>query len=136
MDCNPPDSSVHGIFQARILEWVAISFSRGSSQPRDQACISCITGRFFTNSATRKSSLLTLTQKTQAHRVPPGPVPPPSQHVSLWIVTIYLPLSVFHSTVSTTESRQRCLSCSSLDSNISPEPSTNRYLVSTHHVNK
>ena len=36
MDCSPPGSSVHGIFQARILEWVAISFSRGSFQPRDQ----------------------------------------------------------------------------------------------------
>ena len=35
MDCSPPVSSIHGIFQARILEWVAISFSRGSSQPRD-----------------------------------------------------------------------------------------------------
>ena len=40
MDCNPPGASVYGIFQARILEWVAISFSRGSSQPRDWACIS------------------------------------------------------------------------------------------------
>ena len=36
MDCSPPGSSAHGIFQARLLEWVAISFSRGSSQPRDQ----------------------------------------------------------------------------------------------------
>ena len=35
VDCSPPCSSVHGIFQARVLEWVAISFSRGSSQPRD-----------------------------------------------------------------------------------------------------
>ena len=35
MDCSPPGSSIHGIFQARILEWVAILFSRGSSQPRD-----------------------------------------------------------------------------------------------------
>ena len=34
MDCSPPDSSIHGIFQARVLEWVAIPFSRGSSQPR------------------------------------------------------------------------------------------------------
>ena len=45
MDCNPPGSSVHGIFQARILEWLAISFSGGSSWPRDQtwaSCISCI----------------------------------------------------------------------------------------------
>ena len=51
MDCSPPGSSVHGIFQARILEWVAISSSRGSSQPRDQthiSCVSCIAGRFFT----------------------------------------------------------------------------------------
>ena len=36
MDCCPPGSFVHGIFQARLLEWVAISFSRGYSQPRDQ----------------------------------------------------------------------------------------------------
>ena len=48
MDCNPPGSSVYGILQARMLEWVAISFSRGSSQPRDQTWASCITGRFFT----------------------------------------------------------------------------------------
>ena len=40
--CSPPDSSVHGIFQARILEWVAISSSRGSSQPRDWIWVSCI----------------------------------------------------------------------------------------------
>ena len=39
MDCGPPGSSVHGISQARILEWVAISFSRGSSQPRDRICL-------------------------------------------------------------------------------------------------
>ena len=39
MDCNLPGSSIHGISQARILEWVAISFSRGSSWPRDQTCI-------------------------------------------------------------------------------------------------
>ena len=37
MDCSPPGSSIHGILQARIVEWVAISFSRGSSQPRDQS---------------------------------------------------------------------------------------------------
>ena len=42
MDCSPPGSSVCGILQARILEWVAISYSRGSSQPRGQTCISCI----------------------------------------------------------------------------------------------
>ena len=42
MDCSPPGSSIHGISQARILEWVAISYSRGSSRPRDQTHISCI----------------------------------------------------------------------------------------------
>ena len=41
-DCSPPGSSVHGILQARILEWVAMPFSRGSSQPRDQTCVSYI----------------------------------------------------------------------------------------------
>ena len=41
MDCSPPGSSVHGILQARILEWVVISFSRASSQPRDQTWVSC-----------------------------------------------------------------------------------------------
>ena len=46
-DCSSPGSSVHGILQARILEWVAIPFSRGSSQPRDQTQASCIAGRFF-----------------------------------------------------------------------------------------
>ena len=42
MDCSLPDSSVHGIFQARILEWVAIPFSRASSQPRAQTWVFCI----------------------------------------------------------------------------------------------
>ena len=54
MDCSPPGSSVHGSLQARILEWVAISFSRGSSQPRDQTEVSCIAGRFFTIWTTRQ----------------------------------------------------------------------------------
>jgi len=48
MDCSPPGFSVHGILQARILEWVAIPFSRGTSQPRDQTLVSCIAGRSFT----------------------------------------------------------------------------------------
>ena len=55
VECSPPSSSVHGIFQARILEWVAISFSRGSSQSRDQTCISCLAGRFFTTEPSGKS---------------------------------------------------------------------------------
>ena len=47
MACSLPGSSVHGIFQARILMWVAISFSMGSSWPRDWTWVSCIAGRFF-----------------------------------------------------------------------------------------
>ena len=48
VECSPPGSSVHGILQARILEWVAIPFSRGSAQPRDQIWVSCTAVRFFT----------------------------------------------------------------------------------------
>ena len=47
MDCSLSGSSVHGILQARILEWVAISFSRESSQPRDRTRVSCIAGGHF-----------------------------------------------------------------------------------------
>ena len=47
--CDPMDYTVRGILQARILEWVAFPFSRGSSQPRDQTQVSRIAGRFFTN---------------------------------------------------------------------------------------
>ena len=47
MDCNLPGSSIHGILQARILEWVAIAFSRGSSSPRDRTQVSRISGRRF-----------------------------------------------------------------------------------------
>ena len=56
MDCSLPDSSVHGILQARILEWIAIPFSRGSSQPRDRTWVSCTAGRFFTVWATREGT--------------------------------------------------------------------------------
>ena len=55
MDCSLPGCSVHGILQARILEWVAISFSRGTSWPRDQTRVSWITHRFFTIWAIREA---------------------------------------------------------------------------------
>ena len=55
MDCSLPDFSVHGILQARILEWVAVSFSRGSSQPGDRTQVSRIAGGFFTTWATREA---------------------------------------------------------------------------------
>ena len=62
MDCNLPGSFIQGIFQARILEWAAISFSSGSSQPRDWTQVSCIAGRPFTIWSTRE------TQRAKAQR--------------------------------------------------------------------
>ena len=59
MDCSLPSSSVHGILQERILEWVAMPSSRGSSQPRNQTRI-CIAGRFFTSEPPGKPCMITL----------------------------------------------------------------------------
>ena len=59
MDCSPPVSSIHGILWAKILEWIAIPFSRGSSWPRDWTWVSCIAGRFFTIWAIEESPLVT-----------------------------------------------------------------------------
>ena len=62
MDLSLPGSSVHGILQARVLEWVAMPSSRGSSRPRDWTCISlmssALAGGFFTTSATREAQLI------------------------------------------------------------------------------
>ena len=66
MDCSPPGSSVHGIFQARILEWAAIPFSRGSSRPRDQTKVSWTASRFFTIWATT-SMKFTKKKKKKIH---------------------------------------------------------------------
>ena len=62
MDCNLPGSSVHEILQARILEWVAIPFSRRSSRPRDQTQASCIAGRFFMVWVTREAGKVKVIQ--------------------------------------------------------------------------
>ena len=87
MDCSLPGSSVHGILQAKILEWVAISFSRGSSRPTNQTQVSCIAGRLFTDwamgeapskafIATAKSLQSCLTLCDPIDGSPPGsPVP-------------------------------------------------------------
>ena len=58
MNCSLPGSSVHGILQARVLEWVATFFSRGSSWSRDQTWVSCIAGRFLTVRATREAHIM------------------------------------------------------------------------------
>ena len=60
MDCSLPGSSVHGMLQVRILGWLAISFSRESSQTRDQTWVSCIAGRFFTFWVTRERNVVSL----------------------------------------------------------------------------
>ena len=61
VDFRPPDSSVHGVLQARILEWIALAFSRGSSQARDQTHIACVSpasaGRFLTTEPSGKTLL-------------------------------------------------------------------------------
>ena len=75
MDWSPPGSSVHGIFQARILEWVAISSSRASSQPRDRTCVSlfpALAGKFFTTVPPGK---MPFRQQTQHSYDSPKPAP-------------------------------------------------------------
>ena len=64
MDCSPPGSSVPGILQARVLEWVVMSFSRRSSQPGDWTQVSHIAGGFFTIWATREAYLLAYLPQT------------------------------------------------------------------------
>ena len=56
MDCSPPGCSIHGISQARVLGWVAVSFSRGSSRPRDPTWVSCTAGRCFYCQGSHQSS--------------------------------------------------------------------------------
>ena len=73
MDCRPPGSSVHGFLQARILEWVAISFSRGSSQPRDWTWVSispALAGGFLTTSTTWEAMALPDVKEMPNHRYP------------------------------------------------------------------
>ena len=76
MDCSPPGSSVHGISQARILEWVAISFSRGSFPPRDRTCIPCISRWILHHWATKRGLEGGDRSKNTANlRAMPGSIP-------------------------------------------------------------
>ena len=76
-DCSPSGSSVCGILQARIPEQVAIPFSRGSSQPRDQTQVSSVVGRFLTVWATREAHIaLQAVSKQFRSRVPENPLIP------------------------------------------------------------
>ena len=74
VDCSPPGSSVHGILQARILEWVAILFSRGSSWPRNRTQVSCIADGFFTIWAIREG--LVLSSNPEYHTLKTSPLIP------------------------------------------------------------
>ena len=70
MDCSPPGSSVHGILQARTLEWVAVPSSWGSSPPRDGTLVSYVpasAGGFFTTSATWEAPVL-LQRRSNTHK--------------------------------------------------------------------
>ena len=66
--CDPMDYTVHGILQARILEWVAIPFAKGSSQPGDRTQVSCIAGGFFSSWATREAQIPSVIQTANARR--------------------------------------------------------------------
>ena len=92
MDCSPPGSSIHGILQARILEWVAVPFSRGSSQPRDWTQVSHTAGRFFTICTTGEglsSGLPVLPLATVSWRT----ILFPEEMVNLWPPCLGCPLS-------------------------------------------
>ena len=92
MDCSPPGSSVRGILQVRILEWVAFPFSRSSFRPRDQTQVSCIAGRFFTNWAMREGSLWPYFQLQTAHMLSRVPL-----FATLWTVACQAPPSLVFS---------------------------------------
>ena len=99
MDCSPPGFSVHGILQAKILERVAILFSRGFSSPRDQTLVSCIAGIFFTIWTTREAQDTILkAHKIGYNKVECAWVLSLFNHVwlfaTLWTVALQAPLSV------------------------------------------
>ena len=87
---DPTGYIVHGILQARILEWVAVPFPRVSSQTRDRTQVSCIAGRFFTIWATRKSAI-------SKHIFPPSwaPLPPHPTHLGHHRVPSWIPCAIW-----------------------------------------
>ena len=108
IDYSPPVSFVHGIVQARILQWVAIPFSKGSSWPRDGTWESCISGRFFIIWATNKGEVL-VTMNISTCQNPSWHRDPRSYYQCSWVSTfkeIYLLLWVIPPTNSTDEKNE------------------------------
>ena len=101
--CYPMDYTVHGILQARILEWVAVPFSRASSQPRNWTQISCTAGEFFTIWATREAPMLSQTASHVFRALP-------RERASVTSCFKFLPLldSLFSSSVSHPEASVFC----------------------------
>ena len=110
--CSLPGSSVHGIFQARILECVAMSFSRGSSRHRDQTCISCIVGGFFTAWGTREA------QDGSYYGYPlslgTGTIKPRKQRKWVWLC----PQDILNSETTETLASSKILCCAQLLSHV------------------
>ena len=104
MGCSPSRSSVHGIFQARILEWVAISFSRGSSWPQDRTQVSCIRGRLFTIWPMRETLIFIASIK------------------NLLISSVQFSRSVVSDSLQPHEPQHATLPCPSLTPGVHPNP--------------
>ena len=101
VDCSPLDPSIHGISQARILEWVVISFLRWYSQPRDRTCVSCLAGGFFTTEPPgnptnayeflkcEKWLLIPINTKTEKRKLPPQKITA-TLHASIVLTVLLL----------------------------------------------
>ena len=103
MDCSPPDASVRGILQARILEWVAVPSSRGSSPPRDWTRVSCTAGRSFTMWATREAQTpsglwLTILEPYSSFVLVPDFLPVSADFVFVSFFIVAMPLIIIKCT--------------------------------------
>ena len=102
--------AVHGILQARILEWVAFPFSRGSFQPRDQTQVSCIAGRIFSSWATREAPILQI--RTQEW--PEQWIPFPMSHTQE-VAELVLKLIIFNRNSASTQNTRLPGTCQKIE---------------------
>ena len=122
MDCSPPGSSVHGILQASILEWVTMPSSRGSSQPRDQTRVSlmspALTGRFFATSTTWEAPIYQhycqMSSSIQKTKRVPHLTKPQGLGENVWLSkAISLPIKLWASGQTPIKSSTQWAHCSS-----------------------